>query len=99
MLYGVTVMTPSRRRDDLRRAVLTVFGMLLAGRMLAFDSAAAAAFAEWAADRERAGKPVGMADLQIAAIAQARSVAAIATRNRRDFVGRSVPLIDPWSVA
>jgi predicted nucleic acid-binding protein len=63
--------------------------------MLPFDSAAAA-FADWAADRRRVGKPVRTADLQIAAITQSRGAAAIATRNTRDFAGCGAPLIDPW---
>lgn len=96
MLYGVALVPSGRRREDLRRAVMTVFSTLLAGRVLPFDSAAAAAFAEWAADRRRVGKPVGMPDLQIAAIAKARGASAIATRNTRDFAGCGVPLIDPW---
>ena len=96
MLYGVALMPSGRRREDLRRAVMTAFSTLLAGRVLPFDSAAAAAFADWATDRRRAGKPVGLADLQIAAIAKARGASAIATRNMRDFVGCGVALIDPW---
>ena len=96
MLYGVALLPAGRRRDDLRRAVITAFATLLAGRVLPFDSAAAAAFAEWAADRRRAGRPVSMADLQIAAIALARGATAIATHNTRDFLGCGVTLIDPW---
>ena len=41
-------------------------------RILPFDSAAARAYAEIAADRRRAGRPVGEADCQIAAISRAR---------------------------
>jgi toxin FitB len=64
---------------------------------VSFDSAAAEAFADWAADRRRAGgKPVAMVDLQIAAIAGLRGAVAIATKNTRDFIGCGVPLIDPW---
>jgi hypothetical protein len=96
MLYGVNLMAVGAKRDTLRRAVLTVFGTLLAGRVLPFDSAAATEYADWAADRRRAGKPVGMADLQIAAIARVRGATAIATRNTKDFMGCGVPLIDPW---
>ncbi|MDQ2801161.1 MAG: PIN domain-containing protein, partial [Pseudomonadota bacterium] len=46
MLYGVAILPSGRRRDDLRRAVTTVFATLLAGRVLPFDHAAAPAFAE-----------------------------------------------------
>jgi toxin FitB len=97
MLYSVALISAGRRREALRRAVVTAFSTVLAGRILPFDSAAAAAFAEWNSDRRRAGKPVvAIPDLQIAAIARARGAAAIATRNTRDFAGCGVPLIDPW---
>jgi hypothetical protein len=72
------------------------FAVLFAGRVLPFDSAAAAEHGTWAADRRRNGKQVGMADLQIAAIARARDAEAIATRNTRDFADCGVALIDPW---
>ncbi len=96
ILYGLTLLPAGRRRQALHRAVKTVFATLLAGRVLPFDSAAAAAYAEWGANRRQAGRPVGMADLQIAAIAKARGAAAIATRNIRDFAGCGIQLIDPW---
>lgn len=96
MLYGVGLLPVGRRRDDLRRAVQIVFSSLLAGRVLPFERAAAACFGDWAAERRLAGKPVGMADLQIAAIARWRNAAAIATRNTKDFEGCGVRLVDPW---
>jgi predicted nucleic acid-binding protein len=97
LLYGLNIMVAGARRDTLRRAVLTLFGGLLMGRILSFDSAAAAEYADWAADRRRAGKPVGVPDLQIAAIARARRARAIATRNTADFAGCGVAVIDPWA--
>lgn len=98
MLYGIALLPPGRRWDDLKRAVMTVFASLLAGRVLPSESAAAACFADWAVARRQAGKPAGMADLQIAAIARARNVTAIATRNIRDFEGYGVPLVNSWGV-
>ena len=53
-------------------------------RILPFDSAAARAYAEIAADRRRAGRPIGEADCQIAAICRSRD-AALVTRNVRDL--------------
>jgi hypothetical protein len=99
LLYGVSLMAAGIRRENLRRAVRTVFGALLAGRVLPFDSAAAAEYAEWASDRRRAGRPVAMADLQIGAIARVRGASAIATRNGKDFEGCGVALLDPWQAA
>ena len=99
MLYGVSLMGAGRRRNDLQRAVLFVFAVLLAGRVLPFDSAAAAEYGTWAANRRRSGKKIGMAELQIAAIARARGAKAIATRNTKDFADCGVPLIDPWQTS
>ncbi len=42
-----------------------------------------------------AGRPVGTADAQIAAIAPA-SGASLATRNGADFIDCGVAVIDPW---
>lgn len=96
LLYGIRLMAAGVRRDLLQRAINTVLGGLLAGRVLPFDSAAAVQYADWAAERRRAGRQAGMADLLIAAIARARGAAAIATRNGKDFVGCGVPLVNPW---
>lgn len=96
LLYGIALMPGSRRRADLARAAEAMFGIILGGRVLPFDRAAAAAYADWAASCRHAGKVVGMADLQIAAIARVRGATAIATRNTHDFVGCGVPLVDPW---
>jgi toxin FitB len=43
-----------------------------------------------------AGRAVGTADLQIAAIALSRRLEAIATRNVGHFADCGVPVINPW---
>lgn len=96
ILFGLSVMPPGRRRDALQRAVDTAFSVLLAGRVLPFDRLAARRYAELAGDRRRNGRPVGLADLQIAAIARARNATAIATRNTQDFADFGVPVVNPW---
>jgi predicted nucleic acid-binding protein len=97
ILYGIAAMPIGRSRSYLARAVAAMFDTVLAGRVLPFDRRAAAEYADWAATRRRAGKPVGVADLQIAAIARARGAQAIATRNIADFEGCGVSLVDPWT--
>jgi predicted nucleic acid-binding protein len=62
---------------------------------LPFDSAAAREYAEIAAARRRAGRPISEADARIAAIARSRG-AALATRNVQDFAGCELQVIDPW---
>jgi predicted nucleic acid-binding protein len=97
LLFGLTIMAAGIRRDTLRRAILATFGGLLIGRILPFDRAAAAEYAEWAAIRRRSGRPIAIPDLQIAAIARSRRAKAIATRNTADFTGCGIPVIDPWA--
>lgn len=65
------------------------------GRILGFGSDAALPYAQIAAERRRAGRPISQFDAQIAAIA--RSVgAAIATRNVADFSECRVDVVNPW---
>ena len=64
--------------------------------LLPFDSAAARAYAEIAADRRQAGRPISEADCHIAAISRLRS-AVLVTRNVRDFQGTGVEVVDPWA--
>ena len=64
--------------------------------MLPFDLAAAGAYADVVAERERLGNPIDGFDAQIAAICRSRA-AALATRNGRDFTGTGVVVVDPWA--
>jgi toxin FitB len=96
MLYGVNLLPEGRRRRELDRAARAMFDVVLGGRVLAFDRAAAETFAMLASARHRQGRPVGKADLQIAAIAHSRNARFIATRNTRDFADTGTPLINPW---
>ena len=96
LLYGVAIMPDGQRRDLLTRAVQSMLNMVLAGRVLPFDRSAASAYAELAGASRREGRPAGIVDLQIAAIAQARNADAIATRNVRHFARAGVAIVDPW---
>ena len=78
-------------------AVEAILGTILGGRVLPFDRAAARLYGELAAESRRSGRPVDIADLQIAAIARARNAGAIATRNTQHFADCGVAIIDPWS--
>jgi toxin FitB len=96
LLYGLAVMPVGHRRVQLTRAVEVMLNTVLVGRVLPFDRAAARLFGELGADNRRTGRAVGMADLQIAAIARARNADLIATRNVGHFARSGVPLVDPW---
>lgn len=96
ILYGIDILDPGRRRDDLRVAATAMFAEDFAGRILAFDTDAAPVFAAIAARRRHLGRPISQFDAQIAAITRSRG-AALATRNTRDFETCYIDLIDPWS--
>ena len=95
--YGV-----ARRPDGHRKRELTVVirGNLTEdfhGRVLPFDERASMRYAEIVTGRERIGRPIGVADAQIAAIC--RDLGAIlATRNTTGFEEAGVELIDPWKL-
>lgn len=64
-------------------------------RILPFDTPAALYYAHLMTTRGQAGRPMSMADAQIAAICRTHD-AALATRNIRDFEESGVDLINPW---
>ena len=67
-------------------------------RVLPFDSEATRAYADIATMRRSAGRPVALADCQIAAMARSRNM-AVATRNFRDFADTGIGLIGLWGTA
>lgn len=94
--YGLALMPPGKRRSALAVEIEDMLGEDFSGRILPFDSPAAVAFAEIAAERRQAGRPISQADAQIAAIARSRG-AALATRNVPDFEGCGVEIVNPWT--
>ena len=98
LLYGVAIMPAGKRRNALEAAMREWLDLGFAQRILPFDSAAARAYAEIASARRRAGRPIGEADCQIAAISRCRG-AVLVTRNVRDFEATEVELVDPWTKA
>jgi predicted nucleic acid-binding protein len=96
LLDRFALLPEGKRRQSLESVIDLIFAEDLAGRVLPFDSAAAREFADIAASRRRAGRPISEADARIAAIARSRG-AALATRNVGDFAGCQLELIDPWA--
>jgi hypothetical protein len=93
--FGLALLPKGRRRSALEGAFDRVLAEDLANRVLDFDSMAAAAAAELAAERQRTGRLVDLRDTLIAGIALARR-ATIATRNTQHFEGLDVPVVNPW---
>lgn len=95
LLHGVARLPAGRRRAELADIVRTVLDEDLRDRVLPFDAAAATEYAALVRGREVAGRPVSMADAQIAAICRVHG-AALGTRNVKDFEDTGVEIIDPW---
>jgi hypothetical protein len=96
ILAGIAIMPEGRRRTELGTAARAIFLEEFAGRVLAFDAAAATVYADIIAARRQARLSTPPVDLMIAAIA--RSVdAAIVTRNTADFTDCGIPVINPWA--
>lgn len=93
--FGVAIMPAGARRDAVRAAIDALRREDFAGRILPFDSEAAAAYATLAASRRVAGRPVAQADAQIAAIAAANSMIVV-TRNTGDFTDTGVDVVNLW---
>jgi hypothetical protein len=93
---GVAILPEGQRLDRLQLAIDAMIDQDFHGRVLPFDSLAAKAYSEIAAQRRVAGRPIAEADCQIAAIARATD-APIATRNVKDFDGCGVRVINPWN--
>jgi predicted nucleic acid-binding protein len=93
--YGVARLPDGRRKRELAMVIRGILTEDFGGRVLPFDERASVRYADIVAGRERAGKPIGIADAQIAAICQ-DSGAVLATRNVPDFEETGIELIDPW---
>jgi toxin FitB len=94
--HGLAILPAGKRREGLTRAVEGILENEFRDRVLAFDRAAARAYAGIAAERRAAGRPISQFDCQIAAIARAND-ATVATRNTADFTGCGIAVIDPWN--
>jgi predicted nucleic acid-binding protein len=95
ILSGLAIMPEGRRRVDLETAARAMFAEDFEGRVLPFDTEAAAAYAEIFAARRRVGRPTATVDLMIAAVARSQG-ASVVTRNVADFEECGVGIVNPW---
>jgi len=93
--HGVAILPAGRRRGALAQAIDEILDEDFRDRILAFDRAAAHAYAAIAAARRAAGRRISAFDCQIAAIALAHG-AVLATRNTADFRDCGIEVVDPW---
>jgi toxin FitB len=96
ILYGIRLLSDAKRQRALWDAVRRIFSEDFAGQVLSFDNDAADLYAEIAASRRIAGKPISRFDAMIVAMARSRG-ASLATRNVKDFADCGVDVVDPWT--
>jgi predicted nucleic acid-binding protein len=98
MEWGAALLPEGRRKATLAAAIKVLFTEQFEGRVLPFDTDAAAVTGELAAGRAAQGKPISREDAMVASIALARSMTVV-TRNVRDFKGiEGLTLLNPWKV-
>jgi toxin FitB len=96
--YGVARLPEGHRKRELFAKVDGLLAEDFQDQVLPFDDLAATHYAEIVASRERAGRPISMADAQTAAICRNWS-ADLATRNVTGFVDTGVYVVNPWEAA
>ena len=95
VVYGLHRMPDGQRK----RQLLEQWEMVIAAwgsRVLTISGSVAHLAGVLKAERELIGRPLHIADAQIAAGALVHG-AALATRNVKDFEGLGIELIDPWA--
>lgn len=97
LLYGVARMPEGNRKTELAAAIHELLSDDFQGRVLSFHEPAARRYADIVTGRERLGRPIGVADAQIAAICRTIE-ATLATRNIDDFDDTGIELINPWKL-
>lgn len=93
---GLELLDPGRRRQQLEDASDQLLADELEGRVQPFDQPAAIASGRIGAERQRAGRPVEIGDVQIAGITSVRR-ATLATRTTRRSEATGINLVSPWA--
>jgi predicted nucleic acid-binding protein len=95
--YGVAKLPDGHRKRELTVVIRGLLAEDFRGLVLPFDERASVRYADVVTGRERIGRPIRVADAQIAAIC--RDLGAIlATRNIADFEETGIELVNPWKL-
>lgn len=97
LLFGLKILPSGKRKTLLEIAVISAMETWFGKRFLAFDQHAANTYASVMAETRAAGRPIGILDGQIAAIAEVHR-ATVATRDTAPFIAAGVPTINPWQL-
>jgi toxin FitB len=92
--YGVARLPDGHRKRELAVVIRGILTEDFHGRVLPFDERASLRYADVVTGREQIGRPIGVADAQIAAICRDLG-ATLATRNTADFEETGIELVNP----
>lgn len=93
--FGIERLPEGARKTALRSNLEFTVGLLFGPRILPFDRVAAEEAARIAAKTEAAGRKLGVADGQIAAIAKVHGF-VVATRDITPFADAGIEVLNPW---
>ena len=94
LLYGVARLPDGRSKQALAAKVRDLIDEDFEDQVLSFNSDSAHHYAEIVASRARLGKPISMADAQIAAICRQYEL-GLGTRNTKDFADTGIRVFNP----
>jgi toxin FitB len=95
LLLGIQLLSPGKRRDLLAEEIRSVLDLLFGARVLSFGSESARAYARIVSEARAKGRPIAIADGQIAAIAREHGF-IVATRDTSPFEAAGVGFVNPW---
>lgn len=92
---GVAVLPGGQRRQQIGSLIERLLQETFDDLVIPFAVDCTPAYARIVSSRKAAGRPITVADAQIAAICLTRG-ATLATRNTKDFDGIELRVVDPW---
>ncbi len=96
LLLGIEKLPEGRRKTALADSLQPMLNQWFGPRILPFDQAAAAAYANLMSRARAAGRTISALDGQIAAVAAAHGF-AVATRDSSPFLAAGLHVITPWT--
>lgn len=93
ILFGIRLLPAGKKREELSRSFSKIREEF-EERILDFDRLAADEAATFRVRRRKAGRPMGLADAQIAGIAKSHAL-SLATFNTKDFLDIDLQVIKP----
>ena len=96
ILYGMGKLSEGKKKQALLSISVKIFEEDFSGRIFPFHELSAVEYSNFILKREQSGRPISMADAQIASICLYLGF-PLATRNTKDFEDSWLEIINPWN--